>query len=195
MNIDVSYIDGKFRAMLNGNDYKDVSKIIDYVIIEKYDRNNKISSVPVGYGNKSEFPIGIRRVNKSFLEGIQKFYVEETIKYIKTLMPVKPGERIWIDFASRFLSRDNEEFCETELHGGFWIDFSNFDIELNSFINILNDIMEKSSCKKINGISQKNSKRPMPLNFVIPKSVVEKKDNGIQKSFKRKPKRRLKDLI
>ncbi len=194
MNIDVKYIDDKFKVMLNCNNYKDVSKIIDYVIIEKYDKDNRTSSVPSGYGSKKEFPIGKRSCNKKFLKGIQKNYVEETIEYIKTLMPVKHGERIWIDFASRFLDGNNVEFTKKELHGGIRIDASNFEVELNNFINWLNCLISENSFEESNENIQNNKRCNAMGNLIIPKPVT-KKDDGMPKKLNRKRKRELKDLI
>lgn len=194
MNIDINYIDDKFKLILNRNDYKDVSKIIDYVIIEKYDRNNRTSIVPEGYGSKFEFPIGTRSVKKSFLEGVQKTYIEETIKYIKYLMPVKPGERVWINFVSRFLNINNEEFREKEIHDGFCADETNYETRINDFINILNSLLDHANYKDTAKETPEKNRSLKTARFIIPKPVVEK-DNGIPKRFKRKTKRRLKDLI
>ncbi len=193
MNIDIRYIDDKFKVMLNREDYKDVFKIIDYIIIEKYDKNNRTSSVPTGYGSKFEFPIGIRNVKKSFLEGIEVGYVETVIRYLEDLMPVKTGEKVWIDFVSRFLNSNNEELCEKEIHDGFWFDDTNYEIKINDFINVLNNLLIEIKSRDLFKKTQKNI-NSRKLNLIIPKPVVEN-DNGIPKRFKRKIKREVKDLI
>jgi len=169
MKIDVRYIDDKFMAMSSNGDYKNVSKIVDYVVIQKYDINKRtFSNAPADYGNKIDFPIGKRSIRESFSKGMQENYVKEVIKYIENLKPIKPGEKIWIDLVSRFLNADGDELYEKELHGGIRVDFNNYETELDSFISELTNL--------------------------ITKPVIDK-NAGTTKRFDRKRKREIKDLI
>lgn len=169
MKIDVRYIDDKFMAMRSNGDYKNVSNVIDYVVIQKYDVNERTSSnTPSGYGNKIDFPIGKRSIRKSFSKGIQENYVKEAIKYIENLKPIKPGERVWIDLISRFLNADGEELYEKELHGGIWVDVNNYETELDSFINELTNLITKPvSDENIGTIKRLNRKRKYELKDLI----------------------------